>query len=216
MFLETDSVQLAYFGRKVLQNIYLKVELGKITALLGRNGCGKSSLLKIIFGTLKAENQSVRFNGRYFSEAYTNKNLIRYLPQSSFVPNTLKVREAFEEYGVKGELLEDTNWEKVKNLKFDRLSGGERRFWEALLVVCSPVSFVLLDEPFSHLSPIFVEHLQKVMMTEKDKKGILMTDHLYNEVLSISNQVYFLQNGTTYLLSNPRQDLIDRGYIPAL
>ena len=62
--LEADSIHLEFKGRRILSDIYLKCETGKITGLLGRNGEGKTCLMEIIYGTLKSE-KSVRFDNRH-------------------------------------------------------------------------------------------------------------------------------------------------------
>ncbi|WP_428658699.1 ATP-binding cassette domain-containing protein [Runella sp.] len=212
--LEADSIELAFGERKILQSIYLKMPFGEVTAILGRNGCGKSSLLQIIFGTLKPVYKSVRWDKRFVEYPYREQNLVRYLPQHPLTPPSMQVQKAFERYGALVDASLNEKWQGIKNKRFGELSGGERRFWETLLILYSPVQFILLDEPFSRLSPIYVELLKELIVAQKTQKGILITDHLYREVLDIADQTYLLQNGTTYLLTDPVQELIDRGYIP--
>jgi ABC-type multidrug transport system ATPase subunit len=212
--LEADSIELTFRGQKILQNIYLKIPRHQVTAVLGRNGGGKSCLLQIIFGTLTPAYKSVRWNGQYVESPYRKRGLVRYLPQHPLTPEFVRVREAFAWYGVP---VDAVNYEKMslwKEQRMGQLSGGERRFLETLMILLSPVQFVLLDEPFSHLSPLYVEQLKIRIQEQKLQKGILITDHLYRDVLDITDQTYLLQNGTAYLLSNPHQELIDRGYIP--
>ena len=212
--LEADSIELTFRGQKILQNIYLKIPRHQVTAVLGRNGGGKSCLLQIIFGTLTPAYKSVRWNGQYVESPYRKRGLVRYLPQHPLTPESVRVREAFTWYGVP---VDAVNYEKMslwKEQRMGQLSGGERRFLETLMILLSPVQFVLLDEPFSHLSPLYVEQLKIRIQEQKLQKGILITDHLYRDVLDITDQTYLLQNGTAYLLSNPHQELIDRGYIP--
>jgi ATPase subunit of ABC transporter with duplicated ATPase domains len=74
--LEADSIELAFAGKRILSSIYLKCETGKITGLLGRNGQGKTCLMKIIYGSLPCE-KSVRFDQVAYAEAYKQLNLIR-------------------------------------------------------------------------------------------------------------------------------------------
>ncbi len=212
--LEADSIELAFEGRKILQNIYLKIPANQVTAILGRNGGGKSCLLQIIFGTLTPTYKSVRWNGQYVESPYRKQGWVRYLPQHPLAPSSMRVKEAFEWYGINANVVDYDKMPLLKTQRMGQLSGGERRFLETLMILLSPVQFVLLDEPFSHLSPIYVEQLKIVIQEQKSQKGILITDHLYRDVLDIADQTYLLQNGATYLLSNPRQELIDRGYIP--
>ena len=62
MIIEADSIELTYGLKKVLNSVYLRVETGKITGLLGRNGSGKSSLFNVLFGNKKAQNQHIKVN----------------------------------------------------------------------------------------------------------------------------------------------------------
>ena len=84
--LEADSVELTFGGRKILQNIYLKIWSNQVTAILGRNGSGKSCLLQIIFGTLAPTYKSVRWNGQYVKSPYRKQGLVRYLSQHPLTP----------------------------------------------------------------------------------------------------------------------------------
>ena len=212
--LEADSIELTFGNQKILQNIYLKIPGNQVTAVLGRNGGGKSCLLQIIFGTLTPTYKSVRWNGQYVESPYRKRGLVCYLPQHPLTPASMRVGEAFEWYGIDSDAVGYEKMPLLKDQRMGQLSGGERRFLETLMILLSPVQFVLLDEPFSHLSPIYVEQLKTIIQEQKSKKGILITDHLYRDVLDIADQTYLLQNGATDLLSNPRQELIDRGYIP--
>jgi len=210
--LEADSIDLSFADRKILQNIYLKMPTNQVTALLGRNGSGKSCLLQIIFGTLSPAYKSVRWLGEYVESPYRRQGLLRYLPQHPLTPSSMRVEEAFRRYNINIDTIEYEKMPLLRKQRMGQLSGGERRYLEALMVLFSPAAFVLLDEPFSHLSPLYVEQLKIHIQAQKCRKGIVITDHLYKEVLAVADQTYLLQNGTTYLLTNPYRELKDRGY----
>lgn len=80
-----------------------------------------------------------------------------------------------------------------------RLSGGQRRLIEVYVSIKSNAVFSILDEPFTLLMPIHIERIKKILMHEKAKKGYLITDHLYKEVVDIADYVYILKSGGTYL-----------------
>ena len=65
---EADSVQLEFGSKKILSDVYLKCETGQVTGILGRNGEGKSCLMNIIYGSLKPQNKSIRFNNVFLSQ----------------------------------------------------------------------------------------------------------------------------------------------------
>ena len=92
MILEVDNIELNFDQTSILQGIYLKAETQKVTCILGRNGCGKSSLLKIIFGSLKAKYSLVRLNKNPITKKFFQTGLVNYLPQHHLkTMNYLKV-----------------------------------------------------------------------------------------------------------------------------
>ncbi|MDB5190710.1 MAG: hypothetical protein JWQ96_273 [Segetibacter sp.] len=95
--LEVDSIQLDFGNRRILSSIYLKCETGKITGLLGRNGQGKTSLMNIIYGSLKCE-KSVQFDNTACYEAFKRPDLLLYLPQFNFIPQSLSLRRVFKDF----------------------------------------------------------------------------------------------------------------------
>ena len=212
--LEFDSLELSYQTRSILSGIYMKCEVGEIVGVLGRNGSGKSSLMKIVFGSLKGSHQSIRINGEQLPSNHLHKKLIGYLPQGELIPPFIAVRKAFRLFeididAIKAEFPEITNF-----LEFtpNQLSGGYQPIIVALLILKSKTPFCILDEPFSGLMPVHVEKLKQLIIKEKAQKGIIITDHMYRHVMSVTDRLYLLANGATYSVKD-EEDLIIRGYI---
>ncbi|RVU02950.1 ATP-binding cassette domain-containing protein [Mucilaginibacter limnophilus] len=88
--LKVDSVQLEFDDRKILQDVFISCTQGEVIGLLGRNGCGKSSLLRIIFGSLNCSYRYISINGEYIKKGYHN-NRIAYLPQHNYLPKGIKI-----------------------------------------------------------------------------------------------------------------------------
>jgi ABC-type lipopolysaccharide export system ATPase subunit len=97
------------------------------------------------------------------------------------------------------------------NLKPDQLSGGYRRLAEVIMILKTPSWFSILDEPFSGLMPVHIETLREVIHKEKEKKGIIITDHLHRYITPMVDQLFVLSNGQTYQVTDPDQ-LIRFGY----
>ncbi|MFZ6014658.1 MAG: ATP-binding cassette domain-containing protein [Bacteroidota bacterium] len=214
--LEFDSIQLEYDFRQVLASVYMRCNVGEIVGLLGRNGSGKSSLMKIVFGTLSCPYRSVRINGRALTNSSSQKH-IGYLPQHHFVPPFLSVREALKIFRLSPDWVvekipEAENW---LTLKPRQLSGGNLRLVETLLILGTNTKFCILDEPFSGLAPLYIRLLHNIICEERERKGILITDHLYRQVTAVSDRLYVLVNGKTYLVQHP-DELISFGYTNAL
>jgi ABC-type multidrug transport system ATPase subunit len=212
--LEFDSIQVAFGGRKLLGNIYMVSETGSVTGLLGRNGCGKTTLMKIVFGAIPFEQKSVRINSRSLGLNYLSRNLIAYLPQDALIPPYLSIRQAFSLFNIPPmEIFEFfPEATDMMDLRSGELSGGYRRIFELLLVLKSKALFCLLDEPFSGLTPVYIERIKAILNGHKAHKGILITDHLHRHVVEIADELYVLANGQTYHVREHEQ-LVSLGYV---
>lgn len=212
--LEFDSLFLEFGYHRVLQDVYVKCEQGQIIGLLGRNGSGKSCLMKIVFGSLKAYQQSVRINGEYLPDTNIRKGLIHYLPQESFIPPFLKIKKVLQHYKIsEADFLETfPDFTDRLNAKVEELAGGEIRLLEIFIILNCDGLFCILDEPFSNLMPLHIEKVIKLINEAKTKKGIMLTDHLYRYLLKTSDLIYLLSNGKTFAINNTDQ-LVQFGYL---
>ncbi|WP_411768342.1 ATP-binding cassette domain-containing protein [Winogradskyella sp. A3E31] len=214
MLFELDNVELYFKNKPILNGIYLKAETGQVTGILGRNGCGKSCLLDIAFGNLKAKYQLIRINNQPVLKPLYTIGLVKYLPQYHFIPNSFKLKKAFQLFKVSWskfiELFED--FSIFENQKFGKLSGGERRLVETYIILKGKSEIVLLDEPFSHLAPLHIERVKSLIGEEKQHKAIIITDHHYKQVIAVSDTIYLLKNGTTKLVNNLKE-LEDYQYV---
>lgn len=201
--LEIDGVQLQFGERKILSSIYLKCETGKITALLGKNGQGKSCLMKIIYGSLPCE-KSVRFDRTSVVESFKRPDLLVYLPQFHFIPKSLSIHRVFQDFGLEYDFFQNRfpEFATKNNSSVGSLSGGERRLVELYAIVKSASQFAMLDEPFTHLNPLQIEKVKELLRQEKANKGLLITDHMYRHVTDVCDNLYMLTNGQTYLTKN--------------
>jgi ABC-type lipopolysaccharide export system ATPase subunit len=212
--LEVDGVQLSFGERSVLQSIYLKVSTGCVTGLLGRNGCGKSCLMRIIHGTLDAPGKSVRIDGRWIERGYEHG--VMYALQHGFAPAGRLAGNVLKDYGLDFESLVNV-FPAMKPHRYSPvaiLSGGERRILEVFVVLASPWSrFCLLDEPFSQVSPLHATVLKEMIgEAARAGKGILVSDHLYRDVWAISDNLYIIADRATRPVTSP-DDLRKFGYI---
>jgi len=214
MVLEIDNVELNFSNKCILNGIYLKAETGKVTGILGHNGCGKSSLLQIIFGSLKSKYKLIRIDKTPVLKPLYQTQLIKYLSQYNAIPKQLKLSTVFKLYHVDWNHFEDEFrvFSKYKKQKFKILSGGEKRFIEIYLTLKSPSKIILLDEPFSHLAPLYIEAIYTLIHQEKEHKTIIITDHMYRHIIDISDTIYLIKNGATKLI-NDLTELEDYKYL---
>ena len=211
--LHIDSVAHRYGKDYVLNNVYLACKIGEIVGLLGRNGSGKSTLLKIMFGSIQPDYMYMRLNDKPVKRAYLTGKLA-YLPQHFFVPSNLRVKNLVELYTCKyrNELHAQDLIRESLDYKMEDLSGGQRRLIEFMLILYSDSDFVLLDEPFTQLAPIVIQEMQRQLSHFKTYKGIVLTDHYYQHILSTSSRIVLLHNGCNYKI-NGLEDLQLHGYL---
>lgn len=215
--LKVDSVQLEFDDRKILQDVWLHCTQGEIIGLLGRNGCGKSSLLRIIFGSLKPAYKYVSIDDKFITKGYHNQR-IAYLPQHSYLPDGIKICDLAKM------LVDERLWDDFitysiynehQDKKISELSGGQRRQLEMLMIVHNKADFILLDEPFTHISPVQADEFKVTIRKCAKIKGIVLTDHQYYNILDVSDKIILLHNGTTRHITN-KEELITYNYINKL
>lgn len=212
--LEVDSVLKSFGDKIVLADIYLCCYPGDVMALFGRNGSGKSTLMNIIFGTQKGDRSFIRINGRIASGSAFRTGLIGYLPQHSFLPSYLTVVEAVCLYIPKEQrsfFLDDPLLNKIRDSKIRNTSTGERRYLEIKLILYGSSSYIMLDEPFNGLSPIFAEEVRLHIARSAQTRGILLCDHNFREVHKIANRILLL-NQCNLREIKAKEELIPFGF----
>ena len=216
--LEVDSVMVSFNDRKILSDCYLRCETGDVIGILGRNGCGKSSLLKIIFGSLFTYFKFIRINGEVYDKPYKKGNLIAYLPQHDFLPKNISIKNIIDIY------IADANGrEKIKNdprlkshlkKRISELSGGELRYFEIMLLVNLDTQFILLDEPFSKVEPLYKEVIIDLIKEYRQTKGFVITDHDYRNIIAASDRIILITEGACKTITSLNQ-LEFWNYVPA-
>jgi ABC-type multidrug transport system ATPase subunit len=212
-----DSAFLAFGTREILRGASLSLQQGKITGLLGRNGCGKSCLLKILTGQLKPANVYVGIDGVFTKNLYHHPGLINYLPQHVCHPDGLRLGQLLVYYNIDANAFWGRHAQlfPAGNPRFGHLSGGARRLFEVLLVLEANTHFTLLDEPFSHIMPLHIEYVQAVIRRKSLEKGMLVTDHKYQHVLDLADTLYLMHAGTTTIVSE-LTELVRLGYVSSI
>lgn len=207
----------SYGKKSILDNISFNIKTGEILGIFGRNGSGKSTLLKMMFGTLAANHIQIKYNSEIIArKEIIPRQLIGYLPQDSFLPKGTKVRDVIALFCNDEEKQDSIFYApevpKFDNLSVGKLSLGQLRYLETLLVGSLDHPFLMLDEPFSMLEPLYKELLKKLLKDLSQSKGIIVTDHYYRDVLEITDANFLLKEAQKIAIFQP-QDLVDNGYI---
>lgn len=214
--LHVDSVRKMIGGKTILNDIFLSCQPGEIVGLLGRNGCGKSSLLKIIFGSSTADNKFVTVDLQKTGNLFSVRHLINYLPQHNYLPNHIKLKHIINCFCAHNaaELMKHEFIKPFLDKKATQLSGGERRLAEILIIVHSEAKILLLDEPFHGIAPMHKEGIKDIIRFHSKNKAIIITDHDYENVIDISSRIVMMQDGNTRPIKT-LDELAAYGYLPA-
>ncbi|HII4439424.1 ATP-binding cassette domain-containing protein [Clostridium perfringens] len=199
--IEVVGVKKKFRRKKVLENISFNVKKGEITALLGLNGVGKSTLLKIIMGLVKSDEGEVLFNGEKLN--YKTYENIAFVPDVLNTYGDMKIKDAFEYMSMMYEKWDmDKAYEMLKDfkltddLKINKLSKGNIARVKLILGFARHPEYLLLDEPFSGIDIFTREKFIESLIGYMDNDiGILLTTHELKEVENIVDKVVFLSDG---------------------
>lgn len=219
--LETTEISKTYRGRKVVDNVSVRVKRGEVVGLLGPNGAGKTTSFYMIVGLISPDSGKVLLDGVDMTPLAMYQRArrgISYLPQEASVFRKLTVEENLlailetlplnrrERHTRMDRLIVQLGLEQVRHSKGYVLSGGERRRTEIARSLVIEPSFLLLDEPFSGIDPIQVLELQKIIFDLKNSGiGILVTDHNVRETLAVTDRAYIINNGRIFRSGTPDQ-----------
>jgi lipopolysaccharide export system ATP-binding protein len=219
--LETKEISKTYRGRKVVDNVSLKVKQGEVVGLLGPNGAGKTTSFYMIVGLISPDSGKISLDDIDLTPLAMYQRArrgISYLPQEASVFRKLSVEDNLmailetlplnrrERHSRLDQLIAQLGLEQVRHSKGYVLSGGERRRTEIARSLVIEPSFLLLDEPFSGIDPIQVLELQKIIFDLKNSGiGILVTDHNVRETLAVTDRAYIINNGRIFRSGTPDQ-----------
>lgn len=215
--LEILNVKKSFKQQVILDDFSLTCATGDIIGIFGRNGAGKSTLLKLIFGILKADAIDIRINTKYFNQkSIIPSKKIGYLPQHTFLPPEKKVRDIIAMFFADGKKQDKIFYapkvSSFETVKAGALSQGQLRYLEILIIGNLDHPFILLDEPFSMIEPIYKSFIKAFLTELKHKKGIILTDHYYQDVLEITEKNFIIKNAKKFEIKS-KDDLVEHNYL---
>jgi len=195
------------FGQiEVLKGVSFKSSDSGIVTVLGPNGSGKTTMIKIILGMVLPDTGEVRLKDSTINGRWYYRNEIDYLPQIARFPDNLKVSELIKMIkNLRGkdtrehELIEIFKLEPFLDKKLGNLSGGSRQKVNIVLAFMFDSPVLILDEPTSGLDPVSMVRLKEYIRREKERgKLIFITTHILNFVEEMSDEIVFLLEGKIY------------------
>jgi len=214
--LEADGIGRSFGGRTVLSAAGLRVRPGRITALLGRNGVGKTTLFRVVIGRVRAEYGRVMFAGTFRPRpalARLSREGLMYSAQDSALTPHFTVRQHFDafvrRYGG-GERVDAIVEESSLGGLLDRgprsLSGGERQRTSMALARLRAPSCLIADEPFAGVAPKDRPLIAKALRSLADEGcGVAVSGHDVDDLLALADEVVWMVAGTTHDLGAPEQ-----------
>ena len=195
------------FGKlEVLKGFDFSLSKGKITAILGPNGSGKTTFIKSILGLVIPSGGEIQFEEKSIYKDWEYRKNIGYLPQIARFPENLKVKELFKliedvrgESGSANKLIDLFDLNEFLNKRLRQLSGGTRQKVNLVLTFMFDCPIYILDEPTSGLDPIALIRLKDLVKEKKALgKTFLVTTHIMNLVEEIADELIFLLEGKVY------------------
>lgn len=209
-----DSLNFSYRENEpILKGVYLEVKAGEVVGILGRNGCGKSTLFGCLTHFKRVEGQFF-LNGTWLDPRRRSAH-IGWLPQASFLPASEPVgrlvRHVLKDKAARELVLQDKRLSGLLKAPCRALSGGEARWLEFLLVDGLNRPLTILDEPFSELEPLYQEAMIAHIQAKQDGRAWLVSDHNYRAVGRVATRVLLLSQRELKPV-NGEADLIRLGY----
>ncbi len=200
------------FGKfKALDNLNLHLRKGECIALIGPNGCGKTTLIKSILGMVLPSNGDIIFDGKNIRNNNEYRRDIGYMPQIGRYPENMTFGQVLDMIkGIRNnnETLDEDLYgqfeiAKMLDKKMRTLSGGTTQKVSATLAFLFNPQVLILDEPTAGLDPMAAEILKEKIIEAKNRgRLILITSHLLSELEDLVSQVIFMQEGRLILHKN--------------
>lgn len=206
--LECKNISKTFDNKEILHNINITIKPGKIIGLLGKNGQGKTTLIKLINDLLTPTSGEILVKGN--KVGVETKKIISYLPERTYLDKSMKVCEIvkyFEEFYDNFDskkaykLLSDLNLDT--NEKLSKMSKGMQEKVQLVLVMSRDADLYILDEPLGGVDPATRDYiLDTILSNFKEGSSVIISTHLIADIERILDEVIFLDKGRIVLTSD--------------
>ncbi|MBR2891866.1 MAG: ABC transporter ATP-binding protein [Bacilli bacterium] len=202
---EYKNVCKKFDDKEVLKNISFNVEKGKIIGLLGKNGMGKTTIIKLMNGLLVPTSGEILINGK--EVGVESKKTISFLPERTYLDKSWTVKQVLNFFL---DFYEDFNIETAHKLLIDlelteedrlsKMSKGMLEKLQLILVMSREVDLYVLDEPLGGVDPATRDYILDTILTNfKEGASIIISTHLISDIERILDDVIFIDHGELIL-----------------
>ncbi len=206
--LECIHVNKSFGDKKVLKDINLTIPRGKIIGLLGKNGTGKSTLIKLINDLLTIDSGKILINGNEIG--VESKKIISYLPERTYLDKSMTVDKVIEYFSL---FYNNFDAKKAKKLlkeldldttqKLSKMSKGMQEKVQLVLVMSRKADLYILDEPLGGVDPATRDYILDTILTNfNEGASVIISTHLISDIERILDEVIFIDKGKIILQSD--------------
>lgn len=202
------NVNKNYGNKKVLKNINFSIPRGKIIGLLGKNGTGKTTLIKLINDLLTLDSGEIIIDGKKIG--VESKKIISYLPERTYLDKSMTVNEVIDMFSEFYDNFDSKKARKLlKDLKLDvnsklsKMSKGMQEKVQLVLVMSRKALLYILDEPLGGVDPATRDYILDTILTNfNEGASVIISTHLIADIERILDEVIFIDDGKIAIIEN--------------
>lgn len=205
VILKCTNLSKTYDFDNALNNVNLSIETGKIIGLLGPNGSGKTTFIKLLNGLLKPTEGEILINGK--NPGVETKKIVSYLPDKNYLDNSKTVNAILQLFA---DFYDDFDREKAQNMlkdlgiditrRFKLLSKGMKEKVQLILVMCRRAKLYLLDEPIAGVDPAARDYILNTVIKNYNREAtVIISTHLIADVEKVLDEAIFISKGEILL-----------------
>ena len=216
--LEIEKINTFYFASQVLWDLSMDIEKGTVVSLLGRNGMGKTTLMRSIMGLTKARTGSIKFNGQEIRGLDAHKVAkmgVGYVPQGRGIFPSLSVKENLIVCARGQDKKNAWTLERVyelfpilkerQNLYGNLLSGGEQQMLAIARALMTNPDLLLMDEPSEGVAPMVIKQIGDVITEIKQDLTVFLAEQNFNMAVGVADHVYIVSKGQIVYSGLPQE-----------
>lgn len=215
--LESKNLSKSYFTKKALNNVNLEIQKGKVVGLLGPNGSGKTTFIKIAAGILRKSSGEILIDGK--KPGVETKAVVSYLPDRNYLYKWMKIRDAVELFRDFYDDFDDKKCEELlkfmkleEESKVTSLSKGMMEKLNLTLVLSRKAKLYILDEPLAGVDPVAREQiLDAIINNYSEDCSMIITTHLVKDIERVFDDVAFIKEGEIVLSGNAEDLRCEKG-----